>query len=60
MRDLDADARGDQNISIVGFGVGAAGLATGLVLLLTGSDSGDAASPAAMVAPGWFGLGGTF
>ncbi|HEX9620295.1 MAG TPA: hypothetical protein VF989_09180 [Polyangiaceae bacterium] len=61
---LDADAATAGTLSIVGFGVGAAGIATGLVLLLTDSSKRDSAPAVRRVRPfvglGEVGLSGTF
>jgi hypothetical protein len=60
---LDSDAASAGTLGVVGFVVGAAGLGTGVVLLLSGSDSNSAAkgphvSP--FVGVGRVGLSGTF
>ncbi len=55
------------NISTIAFGVGAAGLATGVILLLVsspapspGKKAAAVASVSTRIAPGWIGLGGSF
>jgi hypothetical protein len=61
---LDSDAASAGTLGVVGFVVGAAGLGTGIVLLLTGSDSQPAAAKGPHVSPfvgiGRVGLTGTF